>query len=258
MPRVLIVDDEQSILEVFDSLLSEHPEWEYECVDAAAAAIESFRGGRFDVVVLDKNMPTMTGVEVAKAIRELDADVSLIMLTGFGTTDSAVEMLELRASNYIEKPPDFIQMVSTLELAAAQCAERRRARAAGMPSGSSRAPGAATVFAVCSSAQDSDWYRAELSAHNVVSHHDATSALAGLETVLPNLILVDLNADLSKAQALIHELAAEVIGLEYLVLADRLSLAVVKDLIEHGVLAIVTKPVSGEELALRVARLVER
>lgn len=254
--RLLVVDDEQSILEVFDSLLSEQPRWRYDCVTCADDALAEFRPGKYDVVILDKNLPGLSGVDLAQAIRQLDPDVSMVMLTGYGTVDSALHMLELGASNYIEKPPDFRQMLAILEVAVAQCADRRRVRAAGEPASTAHRDGRPlSISVVCPDNVRRDWLSDHLDGYQVEPHPSGAHALAALDSGLPDLVLIDFGGDSAAAQAFVHELTSLVVGLCCVVVLERLSLAVVKDLIEHGVVGVVGAPVTPEYLRAKLSLL---
>jgi DNA-binding NtrC family response regulator len=106
--RVLVVDDEAYTRELFSSLL-EGDEYEVVPASGGAEALEMFRSSRFDIVLLDLKMPGMNGMEVLERMRKIDADVSVLMMTGHGTIDSAVEAMKLGAEDYFTKPFENIE-----------------------------------------------------------------------------------------------------------------------------------------------------
>ena len=105
MKRVLVADDDRSGRRALQILLEQMG------VDAVAVengrlAIDAFGAGRFDLVLTDLRMPEIDGIGVLKAIREVDADVPVIVLTAYGTVETAVEAMKLGAFDYILRPLD--------------------------------------------------------------------------------------------------------------------------------------------------------
>jgi DNA-binding NtrC family response regulator len=101
--RVLIVDDEASIRTVLGYILEEAG---YD-VDRAASpeeALVSIRARRPDLVLSDIKMPNKDGITLLKEIKEIDASISVIILTAFGTVETAVEAMKRGATDYLTKP----------------------------------------------------------------------------------------------------------------------------------------------------------
>ncbi len=103
--RILVVDDETFTRDLFINLLEKD---EYEVVQAAGGreAIEKCQKTMFDVILLDLKMPGMTGLEALREIRRMDRDAAVLIMTGHGTVDSAVEAMKLGAEDYLTKPFD--------------------------------------------------------------------------------------------------------------------------------------------------------
>jgi DNA-binding NtrC family response regulator len=102
-PRVLIVDDEPDVVANWARLLGRE---DYPCVTAtdgerALALLESERP---DVVLTDLKMPRVDGMQILARALELDPDVVVIMITGHGTVESAVEAMRAGAFDYLLKP----------------------------------------------------------------------------------------------------------------------------------------------------------
>jgi two-component system response regulator AtoC len=121
-PRVLIVDDEPDVVANWARLLGRE---DYPCVTAtdgerALALLESERP---DVVLTDLKMPRVDGMQVLARALELDPDVVVIMITGHGTVESAVEAMRAGAFDYLLKP---LPSNDVLRLAVERAAERRR------------------------------------------------------------------------------------------------------------------------------------
>jgi two-component system response regulator PilR (NtrC family) len=101
--KILIVDDEKSMREVLGILL----EGEGYDVTLAAGGIDGIsllNKDIFDMVITDINMPKVNGFEILKKVRETSPDTLVIMITAFGTTESAIEAMQLGAYDYIHKP----------------------------------------------------------------------------------------------------------------------------------------------------------
>lgn len=114
--RVLIVDDEKDFVEMLSLRLNEVGEKVMsaysgkECLDLLEKEKDNV-----DVVVLDIRMPGMDGIEVLGEIRKRFPLVETIMLTGHGTTETAVEGMKLGAFDYLLKPADFAALQEKLE-----------------------------------------------------------------------------------------------------------------------------------------------
>ena len=104
MPKVLVIDDELGPRESLRILLK--MEYEVLVADSVLRGLDLLAKHHPDVVIMDIRMPGMTGIEGLREIRKLDADISVIMLTGFGALETAQEALRLGASDYLKKPFD--------------------------------------------------------------------------------------------------------------------------------------------------------
>jgi DNA-binding NtrC family response regulator len=101
--RILVVDDDRAMREMLVSLLSEE-RFQAESAESVAHAIERFSSESFDVVLSDIRMPGQDGRELVGALRSLHPDVPVILMTAFGSIDSAVESMRAGAFDYITKP----------------------------------------------------------------------------------------------------------------------------------------------------------
>ncbi len=110
-PSVLLVDDERDALDAcFQALAKENY-----LVDTAASpreALEKVRARSYDAAVVDLKMPQMSGIELLQAIRKIDPDVAVIVVTGYATIETAVEAMKQGASDYLSKPfgPDELRL----------------------------------------------------------------------------------------------------------------------------------------------------
>jgi len=112
--RVLIVDDEKDFVEIFSLRLEEAGE-RVSTAYSGRECLKILSGKEIDVVILDIRMPGMDGIETLKEIKKKHPLVEVIMLTGHGTTETAVEGMKLGAFDYLIKPADFNDLAEKLE-----------------------------------------------------------------------------------------------------------------------------------------------
>jgi DNA-binding NtrC family response regulator len=101
--QILIVDDEAAMLEMLAEFLS-RPVYSVQTTTSGRAAICMVESRHYDVVILDLMMPEIDGISVLREIRKFDGDVSVIILSGFGTVEIAVEAMKLGADEFLLKP----------------------------------------------------------------------------------------------------------------------------------------------------------
>ena len=117
--RVLLVDDEEE----FTSALAERLELRGMRADTAAdgqTALTQAEQRRYDAIVLDLAMPGMSGIETLRGLLQLNPDLQVILLTGRGSTEQAVEAMKLGALDFLEKPVDIGTLVARIEDAASR------------------------------------------------------------------------------------------------------------------------------------------
>ena len=108
LPQILVIDDEVGPRESLRMLLK--PSYQVHTADCVEAGLRLLRERNPDAIVMDIRMPGMTGIEGLRRIREIDPNLSVIMLTGFGALETAKEALRLGANDYISKPFDAREM----------------------------------------------------------------------------------------------------------------------------------------------------
>jgi len=101
--RILVVDDEESIREFLDIMLRKEG-YEVTLAEDGAKAIDCLKKKTFDLVISDLQMPQVTGMELLKHTKDNFPDLLFMMITAFGTTETAVEAMKLGAYDYITKP----------------------------------------------------------------------------------------------------------------------------------------------------------
>ncbi len=117
MEKILIVDDEAFIRENLERILAEdgyHPF----SAESGDQAVKLVNEEEIDLVLLDLNLGSQSGLDVLRAMREIDPQLLVIIITGYGTVESAVEALKMGAYDYIKKPfkADAIHLIVRLAL----------------------------------------------------------------------------------------------------------------------------------------------
>ena len=113
MANILIIDDEKAIRKTLSEILS----YEGYKIDEAAdgeEGIKKFSSNTYDVVLCDIKMPKMDGIEFLEKAKEINNDVPIIVISGHGNIETAVEAVKLGAFDYISKPPDLNRLLITL------------------------------------------------------------------------------------------------------------------------------------------------
>lgn len=113
MPDILIIDDEKAIRKTLGEILS----FEGYKIDEAAdgeEGLKKFKDKSYDVVLCDIKMPKVDGIEFLQKAGESNADVPIIMISGHGNIETAVEAVKKGAYDYISKPPDLNRLLITI------------------------------------------------------------------------------------------------------------------------------------------------
>lgn len=103
MINILIVDDDKSMRE-FLELILKRERYNVTCAKDGADALLLLKESFFDLIITDLMMPAINGLELLKKAKELHPDVKIIMITAFGTIETAIEAIKLGAYDYITKP----------------------------------------------------------------------------------------------------------------------------------------------------------
>lgn len=113
MAKILIIDDEKAIRNALKDIL-EHEKHTVEEAEDGAAGLEKAKKAAFDVVLCDIKMPKMDGLEVLDKLMAHNDDLPVVMISGHGTIDTAVDALKKGAFDYIQKPPDISRILVTV------------------------------------------------------------------------------------------------------------------------------------------------
>ena len=113
MSRILVIDDERSIRNTLKDIL-EFEKYQVEVAEDGFKALEMIKAADYDVVLCDIKMPGMDGIEVLQKIEEMKPDTPVVMISGHGNIDTAVESIKKGAFDFIEKPLDLNRLLITL------------------------------------------------------------------------------------------------------------------------------------------------
>ena len=115
MSKILIVEDEASIRRVLVKILSEEDKSHeiYEAEDGLIA-LNKIKKENFDLVLCDIKMPKMDGIEVLEFAKKIKPEIPIVMISGHGDLDTAVDSMKKGAYDYISKPPDLNRLLNTV------------------------------------------------------------------------------------------------------------------------------------------------
>ena len=115
MAEILLIEDESAIRRVLGKILAEESK-NYKVTEApdGLAGMDLIKDNDYDLVLCDIKMPKMDGVEVLQAIKKIKPDTPVVMISGHGDLETAVNTMRLGAFDYISKPPDLNRLLNTV------------------------------------------------------------------------------------------------------------------------------------------------
>lgn len=115
MSKILIVEDEAAIRRVLKKIISEENDtYQVEEAEDGLEGIELIKNNDYDLVLCDIKMPKMDGVEVLEKAKKIKPETPIVMISGHGELDTAVNTMRLGAFDYISKPPDLNRLLNTV------------------------------------------------------------------------------------------------------------------------------------------------
>ena len=117
MAKILIVDDEPDMLKLLSMILREKTSYEITTTNNPMEAIELAKQGGFDLVISDLKMPVLDGMEIIDAVKKIDEDIPVIIITAFASVESASEAIQKGGFDFITKPFRKEQILFTIEKA---------------------------------------------------------------------------------------------------------------------------------------------
>lgn len=118
MATILVIEDEAAIRRVLVKILTEeNKNYAVEEAEDGLEGIEKIKEKDYDLVLCDIKMPKMDGVEVLEATKKIKAETPIVMISGHGDLETAVDTMKKGAFDYISKPPDLNRLLNTVRIA---------------------------------------------------------------------------------------------------------------------------------------------
>ncbi|MBC7495363.1 MAG: sigma-54-dependent Fis family transcriptional regulator, partial [Flavobacterium sp.] len=115
MSKILIIEDEPSIRRVLIKILSEESEsYKVDEAEDGNIGFEKIKNNDYDLVLCDIKMPKMDGVELLQAVKKIKPEIPMVMISGHGDMETAIQTMRLGAFDYISKPPDLNRLLNTV------------------------------------------------------------------------------------------------------------------------------------------------
>ena len=115
MSKILIIEDEAAIRRVLTKILSEENDtYQVEEAEDGVVGFEKIKNNDYDLVLCDIKMPKMDGVEVLEAVKKIKPEIPMVMISGHGDMETAINTMRLGAFDYISKPPDLNRLLNTV------------------------------------------------------------------------------------------------------------------------------------------------
>ena len=115
MHKILIIEDEAAIRRVLTRILSEENDtYQVEDAEDGIIGLEKIKNNDYDLVLCDIKMPKMDGVEVLQAVKKIKPEIPMVMISGHGDMETAIQTMRLGAFDYISKPPDLNRLLNTV------------------------------------------------------------------------------------------------------------------------------------------------
>lgn len=113
MSRILVIDDERAIRNTLKDIL-EYEKYQVELAENASQALQIIKSSEFDIILCDIKMPDMDGLELLPNLIQAHPDIPVVMISGHGNIDTAVEAIKKGAYDFIEKPLDLNRLLITI------------------------------------------------------------------------------------------------------------------------------------------------
>ena len=108
--KALVIDDDKATLELMKFQL-EAEDFAVTMAESGKAGLQAVETNQFDIILTDLNLPDFDGIEMVRRCKEISPDTEIIMVTGFGSTEKAIEATKAGAFYYVEKPVEFEELI---------------------------------------------------------------------------------------------------------------------------------------------------
>lgn len=115
MSKILLIEDEAAIRRVLSKILSEENDsYQVEEAEDGVSGLEKIKNNDYDLVICDIKMPKMDGVELLEEVKKIKPEIPMVMISGHGDMETAIQAMRLGAFDYISKPPDLNRLLNTV------------------------------------------------------------------------------------------------------------------------------------------------
>lgn len=261
--KALVVDDEPSVRLALEMALAESG-WKVDCAESAEEAFQKYQLSAYDVVLSDKNLPGMSGVELIRKAREDNPELCLVMITGYASIESAIETMQLGVDGYIEKPfDDIFSVVRKVKTLQRRCEQRNREAAGETKSAGGPAPDAATekvrVVLAVPSLPERSWLgqRCRRGTTEIIEVASSLNALHAIKAASAELLIVDASLNNPAVPALVEEVKVLQPKLAVIVVTDKPALKDMIRYIDLKVKSILERPFSDEKFQKKIGLVLD-
>ncbi|MHA1124679.1 MAG: response regulator [Candidatus Heimdallarchaeota archaeon] len=113
--KILIIDDDQDIRDIFEEVLKRSGYTNIDTVGSGEAAISKLSSTFYNITLIDLNLPDIHGMDLISKVRTISPDSEFIIVTGYGSLDSAIKSLQFDVAGYLEKPINSDKLIRTVE-----------------------------------------------------------------------------------------------------------------------------------------------
>ena len=113
--RILIIDDEIDMLELLELIITDRTDYEVTTTNNPLEVPELLKKDPYDLVITDLRMPDIDGIELIEMVKKFDDQIPFMIITAYGTIESAVEAMRKGAFDYLTKPFRQEQVLLTIE-----------------------------------------------------------------------------------------------------------------------------------------------
>jgi DNA-binding response OmpR family regulator len=262
--RILIIDDEPAVRMALEMALADTPH-HVQSVETAEKALALLAAQTFDLLIVDKNLPGISGVELLRRVRQHRADVWAAMITGYPSAESAMEMLHLGIRGYLEKPfDDIFEVVRRVEsiLGAKRAQDRLDEALLQMQQAADLFPATRALKIVVIPANETEgkWLLARTGypVDIVLSAQTGAAALSLLSGQAADLVVCDAGMREPDLFAFIRALRASSPSAQWVVISDAPSLRMLTELIDARVAEVICRPLAESSYRGRVEALLMR
>jgi DNA-binding response OmpR family regulator len=265
--RVLIVDDDPVVRETLTYAL-EDERWEVVVAASAEEGLAVWEPGEWATLVVDKNLPGMSGVDLIREVRQSDTAVGILMITAYSSVQTALDTLHLGVDGYLEKPFEDIFAV-VRDIGDAVETQTRRRRAGSMAGAVSHFARASEHLAAIQKQdrplrvllgidpESAAWIRERLGEAEVEVAPTKLDVLAGVRQRW-DLVVIDSGMNAADPVAWIREVRDVAPEVSCVVVSSRPTFDVVTQLIRLRVGAVLEKPFTDRQFELRIGPILER